>query len=329
VHGGGRWGARPARWLLALLAFAAPTTAAAQETREYDLPDLEEPPGIGDLVQARLTLADRFVGNADFGSFDVASNQPEGRLRIQVPISDRSLLRLMATTRAQINDFDGVSDLFGTGPTTEDPFETLLDWRVRLQYGHWLPKSWTLFSDRERWAAIVQGAVGSAYEVDASPGDGLRGGGGVGVFYRLGRKLEVAAGVRIGSRLLESGVSVSPFLEFDWRINRNWRIKSYGLGLEIERLLTRRLRLVTRARLESSSYRLADRGDEIGLGALRVRQLPVGIGLRWDVLPHLRITALAGAVAYHQLRVKSEDDEVLSKSRAGASPYLSLRIDVY
>jgi hypothetical protein len=329
VGGGGRWGRLPGRWLLALLAFAAPTTAAAQETSEYDLPDLDEPPGIGDLVRARLTLADRFIGSADFGSFDAVSNQPEGRLRVQVPISESSLVRIMATTRAQIYDFDGVSDLFGTGPTTQDPFETLLDWRVRLQFGHWLPKSWTLFSDRERWAAIVQGAVGSSYEVDASVGDGLRGGGGVGVFYRLGRKLEVAAGVRIGTELLDSGVSVSPFLEFDWRINRRWRLKSYGLGLEIERLLTERLRLLTRARLESSSYRLADRGDEIGRGAIRVRQLPVGIGLRWDVLPHLRITALAGAIAYNQLRVENEDDEVLSKSRADASPYVSLRFDVH
>jgi hypothetical protein len=329
VRGGKRRPGRPGRWLLALLALAAPATAAAQETREYDLPDLDEPPGVGDLVQTRLTLADRFVASSDFGSFDVVSNQPEARLRVQLPLSESSVLRLMATARAQFHDFDGVSDLFGTGPTSEDPFETLLDLRMRVLYGHWLPRSWTLFSERERWAAIVQGGVGSAYEVDASVGDGLRGGGGVGFFYRLGRRLELAAGVRVGAERLDSGVSVSPFLEFDWRISRQWRLKSYGLGLQLERLLSERLRLIARARLESSSYRLDHRGDPIGRGEVRVRQLPVGLGLRWDVLPHLRVTALAGAVAYNQLRVRNEDEDTLSKSRADASPYVSLRLDVY
>ena len=54
-------------------------SARAQETREHELPNLEEEIDALDDVKVRLTLANRFVGNADFGTFEATSNQPEGR----------------------------------------------------------------------------------------------------------------------------------------------------------------------------------------------------------------------------------------------------------
>lgn len=312
-----------------LLAVALGRAAAAQETREYDLPELEQPPGIAQLVQARLMLADRFIGTSDFGSFDVLSNQPEARLRVHVPLSRSSVLRFQATTRALFQDFDGVSDLFGTGPTTGAPFDTLLSWRLRLQYGQLLPKSWTLFSERERWAAVAQGSFGANYESDSSIADALRGRGGVGIFYRLKDRLEFAVGVSVGNKLLRNRVAVSPFLEFEWRLNHAWRLKNYGLGLQLEYLISKRLRVFTRARLEGTTFRLAERGDDVGKGILRWRQLPVGLGLRWEALPHLRVTGIVGAIAYNELKVKNQDEHTLSKTRADAAPYLTLRFDVH
>lgn len=147
------------------------------------------------------------------------------------------------------------------------------------------------------------------------------------VFYRLKERLEVLVGVRLGSRLLRSGIAVAPLLEFDWRINDDWRLRSYGLGLQLERSLAKSLAVFVRARLENSGFRLDDRGGTIGKGGVRIRQLPAGLGIHWRPLPSLRVQLIAGAVAYNQIRIKNEDDQTIGKASGGPAPYVTVRLD--
>jgi hypothetical protein len=317
-------------WLLAtgLLLIAVPHAVFGQETREHDFPDLDRDVGVLKQVKVRLKLANRFIGKADFGSFDVNSYQPEGRLKLTVPVAKNAGLRLLGTGRVILYDFDGVSDLAGEGPDGEEPFDSLNSWTLRLQGAYLLDEDATLFSEEERWSVLVDAFGKARWEGGSDLSEGLTWGGTLGLGYRLAERLEVAAGISIGTKLLGSGIGVSPFVELDWRINDDWLLRSYGLGLQLERVLTERLRLFVRARLEGRSYRMDDRGGAIGKGKIQVRQLPTGLGLRWDLARRLRLTAALGAIAYHRLRVKNEDNDVVGSETADPSPYVMVRFDL-
>lgn len=309
-----------------LLVFLFAGDVPAQETREHELPDLEEEVGVMKHLRARMTLANRFVGSADFGDFEASSNQPEGRLRVDMPVARNMALRLMATGRALLYDFDGSTSDFAS---RDDPFDGLYSASLRLQGGYLFAEDQTLFRDDERWALIVQGGARSSWEGGSPFVEGLRGGGSLAAGYRIADWLEIAAGVSLASRLTRSGVRVAPLFEFDWRINDAWTLKNYGLGLQLERKLGRHLAIYARARLEGSRYRLGDRGGEIGRGTLGVRQVPAGLGLDWRIARFVRLRLLAGAIAYQRLQLRDEDDNRIGEVTAeDASPYVSIRIDL-
>jgi hypothetical protein len=314
--------------LLPLLSIAAPHAAFGQETREHDLPDLDRDVGVLEFVKLRLKLANRFIGQADFGSFDVNSYQPEGRLKLTVPVAKNAGVRLLGTGRVILYDFDGVSDLAGEGLDSEKPFDALNSWTLRLQGAYLLDEDATLFSDEERWSILVDAHGKARWESGSDISDALAWGGTLGLGYKLVERLEVAAGLSISTRPLKDGVAVSPFIEVDWRINDDWILRSYGVGLQLERVLTESFRLFARARLEGRAYRLEDRGGTIGKGKIQVRQLPTGLGFRWDLARSFRLTAAAGAIAYHRLRVKNEDDDVVGSETAAPAPYVMVRFDL-
>jgi len=299
-----------------------------QETREHDFPDLDRDVGMLKHVKLRLKLANRFIGQADFGSFEVNSYQPEGRLTLTVPVAKNAGVRLLGTGRVILYDFDGVSDLAGESPGSEKPFDALNSWTLRLQGAYLLDEDATLFSDKERWSILVDAFGKARWEAGSDVSDALTWGGTLALGYKLAKRLEVAAGLSIGTKLMESGIGVSPFIEVDWRINDDWSLRSYGMGLQVERTLTERLALFARARLEGSSYRLDDRGGSIGKGSIQVRQLPAGLGLRWDLARRVRLTTALGAIAYHRLRVKDEDEDVVGSETADPSPYVMVRFDL-
>jgi hypothetical protein len=314
--------------LLPLLLLAAPHAAFGQETREHDFTDLDRDVGILKHVKLRLKLANRFIGQADFGSFEAVSYQPEGRLKLTVPVAKNAGLRLLGTGRVIVYDFDGASDLTGESPGGGDPFGSLNSWTLRLQGAYFLDEDLTLFSKKERWSILVDAFGKARWESGSDLSDSLTWGGTLAVGYKLAERLEVAAGLSIRTKLMKDGIGVGPLIEVDWRINDDWRLRSYGVGLEVERRLTESFRLFARARLEGRSYRLEDRGGTIGKGKIQVRQLPAGLGFRWDLARRLRLTAALGAIAYHRLRVKDEDDDTIGSETADPSPYLTLRFDL-
>jgi hypothetical protein len=311
-----------------LLLMAAPHAAFGQETREHDLANLDRDVGVLKYVKLRLKLANRFIGQADFGSFKANSYQPEGRLTLTVPVAKNAGLRLLGTGRVILYDFDGVPDLTGERPGSDKPFDSLNSWTLRLQGAYLLDEDATLFSDKERWSILVDAFGKARWEAGSDISDALTWGGTLALGYKLAERLEVAAGLSIGTKLLGGGIGVSPLVEIDWRINDDWNLRSYGLGLQLERRMTERFRLFARARLEGRSYRLDDRGGTIGRGKIQVRQLPAGLGFRWDLARRFRLTVAVGAVAYQRLSVKSEDKETIGSETADPSPYFMVRFDL-
>jgi hypothetical protein len=311
-----------------LLVAVPPDIGMAQETRGSEFPDLEEEPGVLDYVKLRLTLAERYIGDTDFGAFSTTSHQPEGRLRLTVPLAKNAAFRLMGGGRALLYDFDGPTDFFELGTESDEPFGNLYSWGIRGQIGYLLDEHWTLFSDDERWALLLEGGAKSSWESGSDMQDGLRGGGSIGVGYRFANRLELAVGFSIRTQLLDGGVGVGPLFEFDWRISERWKLKSYGTGLQLEFDVSEDLTVRTRARIESSSFRLDERPGGVGKGSLRVRQLPVGLGVQWRPWDFLRLRIIAGAMTLNNLRVKNEDGDVLGSSSSNVAPYFSVRVDL-
>jgi hypothetical protein len=243
-------------------------------------------------------------------------------------MAENAALRFLGGGRALLYDFDGSSDLFGLGPLAGAPFGNLYTWDARVQGAYLFDQDMTFFFDTERWALVAQGGIRSGWESGSDMSDGLRGGGTVALGYSLAGRLEVVVGVSLGSRLLKGGVGISPLLDLDWRISPKWRIRSYGTGAQIERTLGSSLVLFTRARLESRKYRLGLRPGGVGKGSLRVRQVPVGLGLQWSPWSWLRFRAIGGVMAYNELRLTDQASNTLSTITSDVAPYFTLRIDV-
>jgi hypothetical protein len=326
-----------ARMLRALVAAAAllgllPAVALAQETREYDLPDLEqsvrEEPSLRDLIKVRLKASNRFVGPSDFGDYSATSYQPEFRAKVTAPLAENAGIRLMGTGRILHYDFDGSSADLGIANASDGPFDDLYAWTVRLQGAYLLDEDWTLFSDRERWSLLMDSFVRASWEKGADMSESVGGGGSLALGYRLGKKFELALGASLRTKLRTGELALAPLAEFDWRINRQWKISSQGLGLQVERRLGERFTLFSRARLESSSYLLGGRAGGVGDTYLGLRQLPAGLGLWWNVGRHLRVTTLGGVMAMHRLRVYDSDNRRIDSDSAAPSPYFLIRFDL-
>lgn len=308
--------------LLAACALTAPALSA--EEPDGELADFDPPVVQPSAVDLRLSAGERFVSSADFGAFETRSNQPGGRLRIDLPVARNAAVRLVAAGHALLYDVDGSTSGFLPG----DGFDDFFAWEVGLRGAYLLDESKTLFFDNERWGVVVQAGADAAWEDGSAMGRGVRGSGSIALGYRLGDRLELIAGLALRSRLAGGGLKLRPLVEFDWQIDDAWRLRSRGLGLELERMLTDELTVFASARLESARYRLADRGGSVGRGMFRVRQLPAGLGFRWRISPCWRVRLMAGAVAYHQLRIEDDDRDTLeSETASGPQAFVSLQLD--
>jgi hypothetical protein len=282
-----------------------------------------------DLIRVRLKLESRFVPETDFDGFDATLYRPSARLKVTVPVSKRAALRLVASAETSVYDFDDVDpDPFGIGAMGGEPFDDLHNLGFRLQGGYRFDDL-RLFSEREHWSILGEASIRAAWE-DGSPIDrGLRQGGGLAVGYKLGDFLEIAVGAGVSTRLVKSGVSVSPRLEVDWKISDTWRILSYGQGAQVEYKVNNELVLFARGRIESRRYRLDRRPGAVGRGSIRDQQIPAGLGVRWQIGRHLRLTGVAGAIAHHQFKIRDRNGDSIGSTVTGdPAPYFELRFDL-
>jgi len=314
------------RGLAVGFALLAAWPAAGLETRDSDFTELERQPGLLEHVRMRGTAYNRFVGPADFGAFEASSNQPEARVRIDVPVAENAGFRLQGTGRMILYDFTGTSSLAGA-PPGEAPFRDLYSWDTRIQGVYLLDEEFTLISEDERWALLAQAGAGADWEESSNMAEALRPNGGVAIGYRWSNRLELAVGLTLGQDLLDGGLNVGPLIEFDWRITNHWTVRSYGLGLQVERRINEAWTLFAQGRLEGRSFRLADRGAGIGKGALHLDQLPVGIGAQWKT-GHLRVRALIGGMFLQKIELEDDNGDRVDRERAPPSPYVTLRFDL-
>ena len=328
------------RWLAPLAAALSLLGAASAPAQDVGPTD-EEGGTIGrleedvqrarelDVLSAiRLRANSRFIPGSDFGEFKTDYYEPGGRLKITIPIGRSAAVRLLARGHVALYDFDDVqTDLFGT-VSTGDPFDELYNTSLRIQGGYRVPSGLSLLHEDERWSILGEGFVKSRWEQGATFVDGIDGGGALAVGYQIGDWLELAIGPAIRTRMLRSGVRFAPVFELRWRFADRWQLASRGQGGELEYAFHEGLSAFVMGRIQSNSYRLADRGGAVGQGRMRHRQIPAVLGVRWDVLDSLRITASGGVLAYQSIKIQDENRETLSKVTADPAPHFELRFDV-
>jgi hypothetical protein len=334
---GGRLGERVGRGSLCLLlglggGLARPALASSQiDEKQGSLEQLEEDARrartLGELLEVRLYAGSGFEVGSDYDEFRATSYEPNGRLKLTLPVAKDAALRAILRGSAQLTDFDDVStDLFGA-PTTSDPFGNLYATSIQLQ-GGWRP-GWTgLFSDEERWTLVAEGSVRARWEEGARFLRALGGGGALGVGYQVGDWLEVILGVGVDTSLTRGGIGVHPVFELDWHFAERWTLRTRGRGAQLEYDLLDDLTLFASAQLESRSSLARERGTLGDEGRLREKGLPVGLGLRWDLGEFAELTLTGGVRLRQELRAEDEDGDDVGHVRAGPAPFVGLTLEL-
>ena len=100
---------------------------------------------------------------------------------------------------------------------------------------------------------------------------------------------------------------MSPLVKLGWQVNDYLEIQTDGLGLEVAGKPRKDLTLFAVGGLRDQSWRLENRGGQVGRGVLRHRKIPLIAGVQWRPSKHWRLRAEAGALLYQKYRVRDDD----------------------
>jgi hypothetical protein len=285
------------------------SSVAAQDEYEQapDLHTIEEAQDStsreGIPIELRVRSDTRLIVGSDFGSSDANLYWPRGSVRVGVPLSKRAAVRFRINGGAAVYDFD--DNLYSGAFAVEGVYRIT-----------------------ETWGLFAQGFTTAHWEDGANFGNSISGGGALALGFRIPDRLELILGVGLKSYLDRSAPRPYPLIDLEWMINDKWKLRFHGQGLAIEYNFNDRLKVFVRGRLEARRYRLDSRLGPANRGTVRDRQIPVGLGFRWVANRHIRIGAVAGVMAYHQLRVRDTNRDTIQSISADLTPYFELRIDL-
>ncbi len=307
---------------------ASPEEAAEGES-ETPQPGTQafEPVPLGPRSGVRVYGEEVISVLADFGPADASEFRSNLGLRAVAPLADSFALRVTAGGHASFFDYSGNRNELELDLGGIDLFERLYGAQFGLGGAYLLPWKPIILGVTPNWSVFAEGRANLNWEDGASLSDAVKGTGSIGLGFELPRKLDIALGVSVGSRIGEGGVSVSPVLGFRWRFCEGMRIESQGTGLMFAMDLHPELELQLRGGYESDRYRLDDGPPPFTDQTVRQREAPVLVALRWSPTPHWRLTAGAGSVVYQQWKVEEDDDGVSSKVTADPSALLWLRVE--
>jgi hypothetical protein len=243
------------------------------------------------------------------------------------PLGDSFGLRFTATGHASLFDYSGNREELELELGGIDLFERLFGAQFALGGAYQLPWQRDILGVTPSWSVFAEGRANLNWENGASLSDAVKGTGSVGIGFEIERKLDIALGVSVSSRIDEGGVSVSPVFGFRWRFCEGMRIESQGTGLMFAMDLHPKLELQLRGSYDSDRYRLQDGGTPPVNLTLRQREVPVLLALRWAPTPHWRLAVGAGSVVYQQWRVEEDDDGPSSSVNAGPAALTWLRVE--
>jgi len=305
-------------------------SSPAKERAEGESPapgqELEQVP-LAPSTGVRLHGEEYISVLADFGPAEASEYRSNLNLRAVAPIGESFALRFNLSGHASFFDYSGDRDQLELDLGGLNLFERLYGAQLSVAGIYRLPFEWTVLGVTPAWSLFGEGRGNMNWENGASLADAAKGSGALGFGLELGENFEIGAGVSVGSRIDEGGVSVSPVFALRWKFCDRWRLQGQGSGLMLGYELTPELELQLRGGYESDRYRLHDAEGPVENLTLRQREAPVLLALRWSPTRHWRLTGGAGSVVYQQWRVEEDDDGVSNKVTADPSALLWLRVE--
>jgi len=257
--------------------------------------------------------------DVEYSDADVSWLRATGRVSIQRPVSKQWALGASFSAELLSPDVDAEPSFLA--PSGGDPLRDLFESTLRVGARRTI---------RERWALRSDAYLSTKLELGAELGEALRGGTVFTFGYRRADELEVAAGVKVGSRLDRAGAYARPVLRVEWQMTDRLELEIQNADLNLTYELKDGFELLGFGGARTDRYRLERR--ETGplateLGTLSVRDATVGVGFRWVANEHFRIVGTVGAVVWQRLKVSDADtDEIASREAQGAAPVVALRI---
>jgi hypothetical protein len=302
-------------WLLVLASGADPARAEEAGDRpplQSGDPLMEDEFSALDLFKGITKLRPRFrLGqdwtiDQDFSGAEVDTFTSSLRASVVAPINRSLALRLVARMEGSVFDFHGDRRFLDTGRSSGDPFDELLENKLRLEARYQLGTSWAVFGGAQfssRWEA------GSRYD------DGVEGGGFFGLGYIFADRLSVLAGMAISSRMERSGVSLSPLVQVGLKLSEDVEIQSEGTGARLVARVRPNLKIFLSGGLKSARYRLGDRSTLEG-GSLRDQRAPIVASISWKITKKWRLRGGAGAVVYQKYTVSDTRGNTVDSARS-------------
>ncbi len=298
--------------------------AGAQGISEYaSLPPgdlVERLAAASSKIKVRAYTNESFSLLADFGPADVNELRSALGLIVTLPVSSEFSLRARAAGQGSFYGYDGhrselAADLGGGD---------LVDELYSVDFG-----LGGVYKLSPHWSLLGEGRGKLSWEPGAQIADAAKGAGGVGVGFELDPSFALALGVEVGSSINSGGVSVQPAFGFRWKIRDGMRLESNGMGLLFGVDLVPTLELQLRARYESETHLLDDRGPALGAPTLQQRGVPLLLALRWSPTPHWRVAVGAGSVVYQKWQVEAEHGGQQYAAGAGPAALGALKIDYH
>lgn len=273
----------------------------------------------------RVRFRTQALPSANFGATNVARYGPELQVRVRFPITRSAVGQVVSLFRSDRYDLGGPDVFRGEAPTGVG-LGNFYTASVSVEAAHAVDFMPELMGGEELWSIVGGGRVRSRWQTGAF-GEGVTGGGFVGISYELSKAIRVVAAISVESRLGRGGVAVNPLGTLVWQVSDRWRFRSRGVGGQLE------YRVAPPVTLFASAYRDAPKfvlDREVPLEdplVFRDRtKALVGGGFHWQITPYVRLVAEGGAALSRKLQLRSGDDKRIYSDEADAHGYFELRL---
>jgi len=215
--------------------------------------------------------------------------------------------------------YDGYDfDTGGDGLAALDPWSDINDFRLSFPLRAGIRDNIDLFAvPSVNWRAESGGDLG----------DAVTGGAVLGATYRFGDDLRVGAGLGVFSEI-EDDATVFPILLVDWQITETFSLETgqalgatRGPGLTLNWTGLEDWRFTLGARWETWRFRLDDGGpapDGVG----EEEAIPIYLAAAYDVIPPVRLSAVAGLDVAGSLTLEDEDGRELAEEDFDPTPFV-------
>lgn len=297
-----------------------PRPAGRIETANLEDPLFPEP-RVRDAF--RMRFQSRFMPSGNFDSFDVDLYKPQVRLRASLPLAPWAALQLTTKLGTSRYDFDDVDIL---GSPKQDVLSDFYEATIRLQAAARLNRGRSLFVKGEIWSVLVAGEGRSRWE----PGvfvEALTGTGAVAFGYEIDDLIRIAVGLRVGSRIGRDSVGIGPIFSLKWDVTDRFTLRSRGRGLQLEYAFNPRFEVFATGFFDGDRFLLDARPGLPDDTTFKDESILAGAGFEWRMSKHFRVNVELGAVAWREMRVRSQRAGTLFKERAGPGAYIDVRFE--